>query len=366
MNSDLEKLIGLQQVDARIAALRAEISALPRHVQQIEAKLAGSKTKLEAAQAAMKADETARRKHESDIQDQQQKISKYRDQSLNVKTNQEYRALMDEIKFAEDKIAASEDKILEIMVATDARKEGLKQADAVLKADTAENDKEKEAARLRTAEDEKELAELSERRKQLRAEVTEDVLRHYDRVSKLRGSALSAVHEDQMCSVCRLMLRPQVFQDVMRNDQFVTCDSCQRILYFVPPPPKAEVLDLPEGEYRLIRFLQQKPREWPAWFSANVKGEVWPGVNYGPTPLDTRLDVRGISEVLDKVINIYLHVRPGGGRFFVSDEGVFYKDENADPVQFIKFNLAPGVPSKIEELLRAELDKTDPVSSAPA
>jgi len=240
MNSDLQKLIDLQQVDARIAALKTEVAALPKHVKEIEAKLAGSKTRVEAAQAAMKADETARRKHESDIQDQQQKISKYRDQSLNVKTNQEYRALMDEIKFAEQKIAASEDKILEIMVAADARKEALKQAEAVLKADTAENEKEKESARLRTAEDEKELAELTEQRKQLREGVSDDVLRHYDRVLKLRGSALSAVHENQMCSVCRVMLRPQIFQNVMTNEQFVTCDSCQRILYFIPPPPKEE------------------------------------------------------------------------------------------------------------------------------
>jgi predicted nucleic acid-binding Zn-ribbon protein len=240
MNSDLEKLIDLQQVDARIGALRAEIAALPKHVHEIEAKLAGSKARVEAAQVAMKADETSKRKHEGDIQDQQQKVSKYRDQSLNVKTNQEYKALMEEIKFAEEKIAASEDKILEIMVAADARKETLKKAEAELKADTAENDREKEVARQRTAEDEKELAELTGRRKELRSGVSEDVLRHYDRVLKLRGSALSAVHEDQLCSVCRVTLRPQVFQDVMTNEQFITCDYCHRILYYVPPPPKPE------------------------------------------------------------------------------------------------------------------------------
>src|SRR5580704_12797660 len=224
MNSALQNLIELQQVDARIAAVRAEVAALPKEVARIEAKLAGSKTAVEKAQASIKADETTRRKHESDIKDQQEKISKYRDQSLKVKTNQEYKALMSEIEHAEAKIAASEDKILEIMVAADARKEALKQAEATLKADTAENEKEKESARLRTAEDEKELAELGERRKQLRSGVSEDVLSHYDRVLKRRGSALSAVHEDEMCSACRVMLRPQVFQEVMSNQQFVTCD----------------------------------------------------------------------------------------------------------------------------------------------
>ena len=240
MTSDLQSLIELQQIDAQISALRAEVAALPKHVAEIEKKLAGSKAKVEGAQAAAKADEAARKRHESDIQDQQQKISKYRDQSLNVKTNDEYRALMHEIKFAEDKIAASEDKILEIMVAADTRKEALKKAEAQLKADTAENDREKEEARKRTAADEKELAELNVKRDGLRTGVSENVLYHYDRVLKSRGSGLAAVYENQMCSACSVMLRPQVFQEVMTNQQFMTCDYCKRILYYVPPPPKPE------------------------------------------------------------------------------------------------------------------------------
>lgn len=240
MTSDLQNLIELQQIDSQIAKVRSEIATLPKQVALIEAKLAGSRARVDSAHAAAKADEAARRKHESDIQDQQQKISKYRDQSLNVKTNQEYKALIDEIKFAEQKIAASEDKVLELMLAADARKETLKVAEAELKADTAENDREKEEARERTAADEKELAELTAKRNELRAGVSEETLRHYDRVLHLRGTALSAVHDNEMCSACSVMLRPQVFQDVMKNNQVMTCDTCKRILYYVAPPPKPE------------------------------------------------------------------------------------------------------------------------------
>jgi hypothetical protein len=240
MNSNLQNLLELQVVDARMAAVRAEVAALPKEVARIEAKLAGSKAAVEAAQAAMKADEAARRKHESVIKDQQEKVSKYRDQSLKVKTNVEYKALMSEIEHAEAEIRKLEDKILEIMVTADTRKEGLKQAEAALKADTAANEKEKERARQQTAEDEKQLDELSAQRKQLRSGVEEETLTHYDRVLKLRGSVMAAVYEDESCSVCRVRLRPQVFQDVMSNEQIVTCFYCNRILYFVPPPPKPE------------------------------------------------------------------------------------------------------------------------------
>lgn len=240
MNPDVQKLIDLQEVDSRMSALRAEIATLPKEVARIEAKLAGSKAAVEKAQSAIKADDTARRKHESDIKDQQEKISKYRDQSLKVKTNQEYKALLTEIEHAEGEIRKSEDKILEIMVAADTRKEALKQAESALKADTAENEKEKAHAREQTATDEKQLAELTAKRNELRTGISDETLAHYDRLLKSRGSALAAVHGDQMCSACRVLLRPQVHQDVMKGDDILICDSCKRILYFVPPPPKEE------------------------------------------------------------------------------------------------------------------------------
>ena len=240
MTVDLQSLIELQQIDSKIAALKAEIAALPKHVAEIEAKIAGSKAKVEASLAASKADEATRRKHESDIQDHQQKISKYRDQSLHVKTNDEYRALMHEIQFAEAAIGKLEDKILEIMVAADVRKESLKNAEAELKAGIAENDREKELARERTAADEKELAQLTARRNELRSAVSEGALRHYDHVLKVRGTALAAVYENQLCSACSVLLRPQVFQEIMTNQQFMSCDYCKRILYYIPPPPKPD------------------------------------------------------------------------------------------------------------------------------
>ena len=126
------------------------------------------------------------------------------------------------------------------MVAADARKESLKEAEAELKADTIENDTEKEEARQRTAADEEALSILTTRRNEIRTGVSENALRHYDHVLKVRGTALAAVYDNEQCGACNVMLRPQVFQEVMTNELFMTCDYCKRILYYVPPPPKPE------------------------------------------------------------------------------------------------------------------------------
>ena len=95
---------------ARAAQLKTEAEAALAAYQEALAKARAE------AQAAVKADEAARRKHDTAITDLRGKISKYRDQSLDVKTNEQYKALLAEIQFAEKEIRINEDRILEVMV----------------------------------------------------------------------------------------------------------------------------------------------------------------------------------------------------------------------------------------------------------
>ena len=233
MLPDVENLIALQQADKEIHRLKDEIAALPRRVAAIEEKLAGTKAALEKAKTAAKADEASKRQFESAIQDLQGKISKYRDQSLAVKTNDQYKALLHEIQFAERDIRANEDKILEVMLNTDNREKEVKAAEAELKAETAEIEKEKNIAREETAKDEKELADWNTKRDKARGGVNPDTLQHYDRVAKHRGSGLAEVRE-QKCMGCQVMLRPQTYNEVRSGQRTMVCDSCQRILYYNP------------------------------------------------------------------------------------------------------------------------------------
>lgn len=237
MLPDVQKLIELRKVDREILRLREEITSLPKRVAAIEAKLAVTKAVLERAKAAIKADEAARRKYETAVQDLQQRISKYRDQSLEVKTNEQYKALLHEIQFAEQDIRINEDRILELMVNSEAREKDLKAAERELKEETAEIEKEKTDARQRTAEDEKQLAEWNAKRDGLRSGVNPDLLRHYDRVSKHRGTGISEVR-DHKCLACQVMLRPQTYNEVRAAEEIVFCDSCQRILYHDPSSDK--------------------------------------------------------------------------------------------------------------------------------
>ena len=268
MLPDIDKLLELQVADKEIRRLQDEVAALPKRVAVIEQKLAGTKAQLERAQSAAKGDEANRKKFEAAIKDLQAKISKYRDQSLDVKTNDQYKALLHEIQFAEQEITANEDKILELMVTAEAREKQVKAAEAELKEETAEIEKEKKIAHDRTAQDEKELAEWTAKRDSARGALDPDLLRHYDRVQKFRGSGLAEVLE-QRCSGCQVALRPQTFNEV-RSGKMIYCDSCQRILYYDP----SKEAPATEAEKNHRRRHHPKIDASQAWYYRGEHGDV--------------------------------------------------------------------------------------------
>jgi uncharacterized protein len=262
MLPDIEKLLELQEADKEIRRLQDEVASLPKRVAVIEQKLAGTKAQLEKARAAAKGDEANRKKFEANIKDLQGKISKYRDQSLDVKTNEQYKALLHEIQFAEQEVRLNEDRILEVMVNVDAREKEVKAAEAELKAETAEIEKEKEEARRVTAEDQKKLAEWNGKRDALRREISEDILRQYERVAKFRGSGLAEVR-DQKCMGCQVMLRPQTYNEVRNGEKVMVCESCSRVYYFNPAnevKPEQEVVTV-TGRKR-ARPKADAPQAW--------------------------------------------------------------------------------------------------------
>jgi predicted nucleic acid-binding Zn-ribbon protein len=270
MLPDREKLLQLQVADKEIRKLQEEIAALPKRVAAIEAELAGTKAQLEKARAAAKADESNRKKFESAIQDLQGKISKYRDQSLEVKTNDQYKALLHEIQFSEQEIRLNEDRILDVMVNVEARDREVKAAEAELKAETEEIEKEKEEARKITAADEAKLSEWNAKRDGLRKGISDDLLRHYERVMKFRGSGLAEVR-DHKCMGCQVMLRPQTYNEVRNGEQLIVCESCQRILYF---DPANELKSEPVGSTVHARKRARPKSDAPqAWFYRPDYGE---------------------------------------------------------------------------------------------
>ncbi len=255
MPTDLEKLVELQKVDLELARLNAQLAAIPKTIARIEAQLASALKRVEDARAAIKAGETAKRQHEHEIQSLNEKISKFRGQSSSIKNNEQYKALLSEIAHAEGEIAGYEEKILEVMLKADALQSQRAEAEAALKAESAEVDRQKlEAAK--EADAERAAAAVAQARSaELRKDVDETLLATYDRILKSRGYAVAEVLEHR-CTACQVMLRPQVLSNIRAALEVVHCDSCGRMLYYLPEHNVKTVAANATG------IAHQAEREW--------------------------------------------------------------------------------------------------------
>jgi len=235
MHPDTHLVIQLQSLDQRAAALEKEVAALPKHIAAIEKTLEGHLRRLEADKAALAANQKERKKIEGDIQLNQQKVSKLRDQMLGAKTNEQYRAFQHEIDYAEKETRKAEDRILELMAESEALDGNVKKAEAALKEEKTVVEAEKASARERTASHQAQLDQLRGERGVVAAKLPRATLAAYDRIWKKRNGVVVAEAVGGRCTACQITLRPQYFQDLRRGDQVMFCESCGRIVYYNPP-----------------------------------------------------------------------------------------------------------------------------------
>jgi predicted nucleic acid-binding Zn-ribbon protein len=235
MHPDLTSVIRLQDLDKRAGELTREIAGLPKHVSEIEKKLEAHERKLEADRAALSANQKDRKKLEGEIQLQEQKISRLREQMLEARTNEQYRAFQHEIEFCEQEIHRAEDRILDLMTESEPLEKNVRIAETALKQEKAQVEAEKQQAQQRTAADKVALAELQAERKRMVAAVNPSVYRRYESIRKHRAGIAVAEAVDGRCTSCHMAMRLQFYQDLKRNEQVMYCESCGRILYYNPP-----------------------------------------------------------------------------------------------------------------------------------
>src|SRR2546428_13005186 len=150
MLPDIASAVRLQELDTRLTALTKEIASLPKHIAEIEKKLEIHQRKLEGDRAALTANQKDRKKLEGDIQIQEQKISKLKDQMLQAKTNDQYQAFQHEIGFCQSEIRRAEDRILDLMAESEDLEKNVRAAEVSLKSEKSQVDAEKQQARERT------------------------------------------------------------------------------------------------------------------------------------------------------------------------------------------------------------------------
>lgn len=236
MHPNLALLVDLQRIDSAIAAARKALGDLPAREAAAEARLAAATAARDTAKLQVAENKAARGAIEKDLGVVQSRLSRFKDQTMAVKTNKEFHALQHEVATAQEEVRKFEDRVLDLMMEADELAETLKGAERALK----DTDRDTQAAREKFAADrarvERELDERRAERELVVSRIPREALYLYNSAARQGGVTVTAVHEGH-CGVCHVRLRPQVAQAVHANDAIIVCESCGRILYYEARPP---------------------------------------------------------------------------------------------------------------------------------
>ena len=236
MHPNIEKLIQLQKIEIQIKVLGEELKQLPQRLKLMEKKLEKTSDLLEQGKEDVKVIEFNRRQAENKIKVVEEKISKYRVQLSDVKTNEQYKALLQEIDFQNERIHTVEDDILKDMEKEDRLKVNYAELEEKHRQEVSQVSDEKKIAQKSAAEMEIKLEQCEKERDTLIMLISPEVYRIYRSISDIR-KGIGLARATESCQGCHVRIRPSILSRVMGNQEILTCESCNRILYWQPDGP---------------------------------------------------------------------------------------------------------------------------------
>jgi predicted nucleic acid-binding Zn-ribbon protein len=235
----LQSLIAVQDLDTAADTLRRRLADIPAAEKQLDQQVALAAETVEQVKQRLATNLQARREFEKQVAVIDGRLSRFDEHKAAVKTNQEFTALLHEIETARSGKDTLEEQILGLLEEADVIAADSTAAESALVATRRETDALRQALQTERASFEGELAKLVASRAATTVGVAGPLLAKYEQLLKQRKMVAVAPLRGDICGACHVRLRPAVTQQVRRNAEIVTCDSCQRILYALPAPDAA-------------------------------------------------------------------------------------------------------------------------------
>jgi uncharacterized protein len=230
----IEKLLILQERDARRLSLEAQLGSLPAEIQGIRAKIVAEKAALDQAKGEMRDLEAKKKVMETEIGSAETKLAKYRTQQVSVRKNDEYQALGHEIDTVTAEIGNLEEKEIELLYQIDEARKRFNNAEQTMRDHIAGHE-----ARIKLLEERQtnlgeELAAVKTEVETARAPLGEAVCRVYDRVASRHQPTPVVALQGGKCGGCHLKVSSEVESASRARDQssLVHCDQCGRIVWW--------------------------------------------------------------------------------------------------------------------------------------
>ncbi|HUO58704.1 MAG TPA: C4-type zinc ribbon domain-containing protein [bacterium] len=227
----LKELVELQRIDSGLDELEKIKKNLLQESLSLDVGVATQKNKLQEEKKNLENLLKQRKTLEIEAGALDHKITKYLGQQNEVKSNEQFLALKQEIEKCKEEKGVIEEKVLDLLFQEDELKKNIQDMTADLERFEKKAAEGKKEIQQKAADCDKAAGDKREERKKQASLVSGDFAAGYE---ALRGHgkkiAVAQVLDDQTCGGCHMNVPPQILNELKKNMTIQRCD-CGRFLH---------------------------------------------------------------------------------------------------------------------------------------
>ncbi len=230
--NQIEQLVELQKVDDLIFALNQKLKNVPAQISSLQEEFAlydSQKTHIEDKIQHL----NEQKKRISLVMDENTtRVSNSKTKLEQVENEREYTAVSRELDNMESQTKMHEEESKALKEEFELQESNL--ADIMVTWTSLNAQLEEAQAQLAqiTQEAEAELARLSEARKETTTHIPAPILTRYEFIRKRLEHPVIVSVNAGICSGCNIAIPPQVYNELQRAQQIISCPNCQRLVFW--------------------------------------------------------------------------------------------------------------------------------------
>lgn len=228
----IRQLVALQHVDDDIHLVRNELKMAPQEVEELSRRFAAQQEQRDRILDKLQHVKDQQKRLDLDIEDDSARIKKSKSKLMQVGNNREYQAVVREVDNMERQNRSREEERMALQEERNLQEANLREVDSVWSALKAELEVKNDNLEQRLTEARTRLEELEKRRAVTGSEVPAPVLSRYEFIRLRLEHPVIVPVDDGICAGCHIAIPPQVFIELQRGQQILSCPNCQRLIYW--------------------------------------------------------------------------------------------------------------------------------------
>ncbi len=232
INPQLEKLLIVQEKDLNLQKYLHEVSRIPLERSKIQNMINMEEEAIQFARRDLNDREIERKNIDAKVLSREAEVSKFKNQQLEVKKNDEYRALALQIEQAQSDIGVLEEEEISLMYTIDEAFKEYNLEKVRIESRISEQKLQMQLLESRLVEL-KALVEIAENDyANSRKEVELNFLEDYDRVrNQVKRTPYIVPIDGHICGGCHLRVSNDVLSQCNSEQVIVICDQCSRVVF---------------------------------------------------------------------------------------------------------------------------------------